>query len=333
MRTLTLLISRSRAGLLRLGLSLLAALAALGSQAFADEQGAADTVFRGVPFAGTLARDGQPFSGKVTLTFQAFAGRYATSPVWAETQAVTVVQGRYEVLLGAGTTDGASATTLAALLRQGQDLYVAVAATTPEGAVAFAGRHRLLPASAAHWASTATGLRIGGGLLVEGSAASGGPGDGPLVVATDAGSLSLDADDVRSSGALTLGGNGVSAGAGVLVRGGSITLTGPDGTTGRFAERVLLGSLHINPDKAFGNRVTFDSPVTFTAGVSGVYGIPLATSGLSPSTVAAAANSTKTCTAKLPLSLVTRSNGLNQGIGNSRYVSTLNCAAIEVNSK
>jgi len=66
------------------------------------------TVGQDVPqlinYQGYLMEDGQPYEGYAQITFSIYDGTEVATPLWSETQTVTVTKGYYNVLLGSLTS-------------------------------------------------------------------------------------------------------------------------------------------------------------------------------------------------------------------------------------
>jgi len=261
-------------------LSLAVVLVTLGGQAIADGVLSTDNVPVEVPYGGHLSRDGVAYTGSVTMTFSLFDGT-AVTPSYIETQTVHVMSGQFGVMLGTGTVDGASTSTLAQMMNGADLLHLSISMDTPNGAVVFTERERFMPVMASIWARTASRLDVGNAVTVDSDIGNSASGSGPLVITdSDNITMTIDGNEIDSTSDLylnRLSGNSGQLGNFTVLGGGAnvtntVSFTGDNGNGGVAFEHGSSDQLIVNPDDAFGDRVYFDGAVTITGDVLGLVG-------------------------------------------------------------
>ncbi|NOZ02684.1 MAG: hypothetical protein GXP54_12460 [Deltaproteobacteria bacterium] len=152
--------TRLKTFLAALGGSVVTMVLALGVTAMADSNPETDQVPRLVPYQGTLEKDGKPVTGAVDLVFDLYDGPATDTPVWTETLNVAVYAGRFSAVLG--SSSGTSATDLAKVLTDADDVYLGVSVKTdPDTVVPLSNRQRFLPVPYALWTTAATDFKVG----------------------------------------------------------------------------------------------------------------------------------------------------------------------------
>jgi len=126
--------------------------------ALADGNPTTDQVPKLIPYQGTLEKDGAGVTGQVQMTFTLYDGPSATTPAWTEQQTVSVYAGRFLAMLGSASATSASS--LALVLTNADDLYLAVTLNTASGDVALANRQRFLPVPYSMWTTAATSFKV-----------------------------------------------------------------------------------------------------------------------------------------------------------------------------
>ena len=140
------------------------------SWADADRDPATDTLTRVIPYTGRLEKDGVALTGTADLRFRLYtrgaaAAGYVWSATYTGTNAVRVVGGRFQVLLGDNTP-------LTAAVNDAEELYLGVEVQR-NGVWESLGKQLVAPTTFALWTPQSTNLRVGGTLSVGGTATVG----------------------------------------------------------------------------------------------------------------------------------------------------------------
>ncbi len=123
---------------------------------FADGNNQTYSVPQLIPYKGTLEKDGQPYNGTVDMTFSIYDADDSDSPVWSESQSVTVYNGNFSVMLGSTSSDSSNA--LKAVIDNADHLYIEVAVN---GNV-LSNRQEIVPVPYAFLTKTGNNLVVNG---------------------------------------------------------------------------------------------------------------------------------------------------------------------------
>ncbi len=141
-----------------LGSSLATAMLVGSLTALADGNPSTDQVPKLIPYQGTLEKDGTGVTGQVPMTFSLYDGSAATTTAWTEKQTVNVFAGRFLAMLG--STSASSATNLAKVITNADDVYLAVTLNTGSGDVPLSYRQRFLPTPYSLWTTASTNFKV-----------------------------------------------------------------------------------------------------------------------------------------------------------------------------
>ncbi|MFO0748151.1 MAG: hypothetical protein U1F43_21205 [Myxococcota bacterium] len=253
-----------------LGGSVTTAVLLMTFMASADGSIESDGVPTLVPYQGRLERDGALVDEDVDVTFRVWDG---ATLEWSERRTVSVVAGRFAVLLG--DTSATSAAALATTMRNADALELDVVLHTTSGDVSMVGRKAFTPAPYAMLAGGGVDAQLGGQLVVEAEDVVSASGDGTFVLRdSDSKRLLVDGDDLDSNDTLALNRaskKAVHTGGRLIARGKVGFASSTQGDGGTALQYTTAGNvLTINPGGALGNSTTFDANVWFDADVTGL---------------------------------------------------------------
>ncbi|MFO0748152.1 MAG: hypothetical protein U1F43_21210 [Myxococcota bacterium] len=247
------------------------AAALVSFRAAADGNPSTDDLPRLMPFAGTLEKGGVGYSGQVDMTFVVYDSATGTTPLWSETQTVTVYRGAFSVLLGSKAGTAA----LSAAVESAASLWVGASLTTSSGTVVLNGRKRIVPVPYAMLTTAATGVSAGGQLVLESTVAMASDGaSGPLTITDSNGDrLTLDGNDIDSQNELWLDKENTKAvfvGGDVTVGGDTISFSSSKDTLVHDSGDSLHFDALPGPDLGTVERTEFQNPVTVNGDVTGL---------------------------------------------------------------
>ena len=150
------------------------------SFALLDNDQGSSTVLSGglvVPYDGYIVLNSTPLdSSAQPMRFQLYDTPTGGSPVWSETQSVSVYNGRFSVGIGKGTKDAGITRTFDEVILDAEKLFLSIEIEDASGTyVALSGRQALEAAPYAAWAGQGADFDVKGTLTVsEGAAVAGG---------------------------------------------------------------------------------------------------------------------------------------------------------------
>jgi len=225
-----------------------------------------------VPYEGRLDKDGVAVDDDVELTFRLWDG---TTIRWSERRTVSVVAGRFAVLLG--DTSASSADALTTAFDGADALELEVVVHEVGGDVVLSGRKPLSVAPYALLAGAGLDVDLGGDLVVESERTVNAAGtDGSLLLSDGASArLAIDGDQLSSTGALQLNRvskQAVSLGGSLTVERGELRFAANGSSDGGVIARhdALGGTLTINPGGNLGGGTLFDGNVWPVGDISGI---------------------------------------------------------------
>jgi hypothetical protein len=184
----------------------------LGLRALADGDPGTDGVKKHIPYQGTLEKDGVGVNATVEMTFELYDGGAEDATLaWSEVLQVPVYAGRFSVLLGSSSSG--SVADLTQVVRDADDLHLAILVTDGDVAVPLSNRQRFVPLPYALWSTSATDFQVAGtvlgGLRINGSnldPIGGQEGEFSHVLKLSNGdqSIFMDGNEIVSNGTLYL---------------------------------------------------------------------------------------------------------------------------------
>jgi len=266
-----------------LGGSILTAALLLALRAQADGDLTSNAVPRHIPYRGVLELDGASYNGDIDMEFRIFASETATTAAWTEIQTVTVIDGKFMVLLG--STSGTSLNGLDDALSVADDVHLDVVIKAADGdkqmQTKSTGRKRFVPVPYAAWTSTSTTFDVASQLTINANlvATMIGTDKGPLEI-EDGGvpDMFLDGDDVASTNILWINRDSKQ----IVQFNGPLDIDDDhisawNGTSsgvtdhGNMVSHMSGNQLRIDPDTNGVNTTTrIESDVTFEENVSGL---------------------------------------------------------------